>query len=82
MLRSRSWEDDPGKSKTLGFNAAAKPGLTAKYEATAKYCRERFIARGELGFSDVRAVVKGHLTDIPLSTKLSRHSRLAFARSS
>jgi hypothetical protein len=61
----------PEKAKQFGFDTAAKPGLTAKYEATARYCRERFIARGELGFSDVRAVVKGHLTDIPLSTKLS-----------
>src|ERR1022692_3239556 len=61
----------PEKAKQFGFDTAAKPGLTAKYEATARHCRERFIARGELGFSDVRAVVKGHLTDIPLSTKLS-----------
>jgi len=61
----------PEKAKLDGFDAASKPGLTAKYEATAKQCRDRFLARGELGFSDVRAVVKGHLANLPLSAKLS-----------
>ena len=61
----------PDKAKLLGFDASAKPGLTAKYEASAKRCRERFLARGELGFSDVRAVVRSHLTNLPLSTRLS-----------
>ena len=61
----------PDKAKLLGFDASAKPGLTAKYEASAKHCRERFLARGELGFSDVRAVVSSHLTNLPLSTRLS-----------
>src|SRR6266851_3465267 len=61
----------PEKAKLAGFDAASKPGLTAKYEASAKRCRERFLARGELGFSDVRAVVRGHLTNLPLSAKLS-----------
>ena len=61
----------PEKAKLVGFDASVKPGLTAKYEASAKHCRERFLARGELGFSDVRAVVKSHLTNLPLSTRLS-----------
>ena len=61
----------PEKAKLAGFDAASKPGLTARYEASAKQCHERFFARGELGFSDVRAVVKGHLTNLPLSARLS-----------
>jgi len=60
------------KAKLVGFNAAAKPALTGRYEAAAKRCRERFLLRGELGFSDVRAIVKGHLTNVPLSERLSR----------
>jgi DNA helicase-2/ATP-dependent DNA helicase PcrA len=56
----------PEKAKQSGFDAAAKPRLTARYEASAKQCRERFMARGELGFADVRAVVKDHLTNTPL----------------
>jgi len=59
------------KAKQFGFDAAAKPGLTAKYETSAKHCIERFIARGELGFSDVRAVVRDHLANISLATRLS-----------
>jgi DNA helicase-2/ATP-dependent DNA helicase PcrA len=62
----------PDKSKLEGFDAAANPGWTAKYEASAKQSRERFMARGELGFSDVRAVVKGHLANISLSANLSK----------
>jgi superfamily I DNA/RNA helicase len=61
----------PEKAKQFGFDAAAKSRLTAMYEANAKQCRERFMARGELGFSDVRAVVKDHLTNTPLATRLS-----------
>src|SRR5664279_2987229 len=61
----------PEKAKLGGFDASAKPGLTAKYEASAKHCRERFLARGELGFGDVRSIVKSHLTNLPLSTRLS-----------
>ena len=58
------------RAKQAGFDATAKPSFTAKYEASARRCRERFMARGELGFS-VRAVVKGHLANIPLSSKLA-----------
>jgi DNA helicase II / ATP-dependent DNA helicase PcrA len=61
----------PEKAKLAGFDATAKPGLTAKYETSAKHCRERFLERGELSFGDVRAVVKGHITNLPLSAKLS-----------
>jgi len=61
----------PEKAWQAGFDAAAKPGLTAQYETAARQCRERFIARGELDFSDVRAVVKGHLANVPLSKRLS-----------
>jgi hypothetical protein len=62
----------PEKSKLEGFDAAAKPGLTAKYETSAKQSRARFLARGELGFRDVRAIVKGHLTNTPLALRLSK----------
>ncbi|HLJ89954.1 MAG TPA: UvrD-helicase domain-containing protein [Candidatus Angelobacter sp.] len=61
----------PEKAKLAGFDAASKPALTSKYEASARQCRERFLARGEVGFSDVRAIVKDHLTNLPLSAKLS-----------
>jgi DNA helicase II / ATP-dependent DNA helicase PcrA len=59
------------KAKQAGFEATKKPGLTSQYEAAAKRCRERFIARGELNFNDVRAVVKGHLANSSLSKTLS-----------
>jgi DNA helicase II / ATP-dependent DNA helicase PcrA len=61
----------PDKAKQVGFDATAKPALTAKYEASAQGCRTRFLARGELGFRDVRALVKSHLSNKPLSTRLS-----------
>jgi superfamily I DNA/RNA helicase len=59
------------KAKQEGFDALAKPQFTLRYETTARQCRGRFVARGELGFNDVRAVVKDHLTNTPLSKKLS-----------
>ena len=60
------------KAKQLGFDVAAKSaGVLAQYVAKAQQCRERFRARGELGFNDVRTVVKAHLKDVSLSTKLS-----------
>jgi len=60
----------PEKARQLGFDAAGNSKLTARYETSAKQCRERFIARGELGFSDVRAVVKEHLANFALSARL------------
>jgi DNA helicase-2/ATP-dependent DNA helicase PcrA len=60
------------KAKQIGFDVATKTaGLVAQYVNGARQCRERFKARGELGFNDVRTVVKGHLTDPQLSVKLS-----------
>jgi len=59
------------KAKQFGFDAAAKPRQTASYEASAKQCRERFMARGELGFDDVRALVKSYIANVTLSAKLT-----------
>jgi DNA helicase-2/ATP-dependent DNA helicase PcrA len=61
----------PEKAKQVGFDATANPSLTARYEASAQESRTRFLARGELGFRDVRALVASHLSNLPLSTKLS-----------
>jgi hypothetical protein len=61
----------PKKAKEFGFDTTANPGLTHRYETSAKKCRERFLGRGELGFNDVRAVVREHLSNIPLATRLS-----------
>jgi DNA helicase II / ATP-dependent DNA helicase PcrA len=61
----------PEKAKLLRFDVNAKPSLTARYEAAAKHCRDRFLARGEVGFADVRAIVKRYLTDPLISTRLS-----------
>jgi DNA helicase II / ATP-dependent DNA helicase PcrA len=61
----------PEKAKLAGFDPSAKPALTEKYEAFAKQSRERFLARGELGFGDVRAIVKSRITDVHLSSRLS-----------
>lgn len=61
----------PEKAKEFGFDATTNPRLTHRYETSAKKCRERFMARGELGFNDVRAVVRDHLSNIPLATRLS-----------
>jgi hypothetical protein len=62
---------DPDEAKRVGFDSAAKPSLTAKYEAIALSCRTRFLARGELGFRDVRSLVKNHLSSAALSKRLS-----------
>jgi superfamily I DNA/RNA helicase len=60
------------KAKQEGFDTTKKSTrLIAQYVKCAGQCRERFRARGELGFNDVRAIVKGHLTDGQLSVKLS-----------
>jgi DNA helicase-2/ATP-dependent DNA helicase PcrA len=60
------------KAKQEGFDPANKTArLIRQYEEVARQCRARFMARGELGFSDVRTVVKGHLTNVPLSARLS-----------
>jgi hypothetical protein len=59
------------KAKKAGFDATGKPALTAQYEAIAKKCRDRFTARGELGFDDVRLVVKTYLDDPALSGRLA-----------
>lgn len=59
------------RSRRLGFDPAAKPSTTARYETSAVDCRERFMARGELGFGDVRVLARGHLANTDLSTALS-----------
>jgi DNA helicase-2/ATP-dependent DNA helicase PcrA len=61
----------PDKAKQAGFDVVARPGATIQYEKNARLCRERFIARGELGFNDVREVVRGHLSNVALSARLS-----------
>lgn len=61
----------PEKAKQCGFDVSAKPALTSKYEAAAKHCRDRFLARGEVGFNDVRAIVKSYLADPLISNRLS-----------
>ena len=61
----------PEKAKQYGFDVAAKPGLTAKYETAARHSRSRFIARGEVGFDDVRSIVKSYLLDPLLSVRLA-----------
>lgn len=61
----------PEKVKQCGFDVSAKPALTARYEAAAKHCRDRFLARGEVGFNDVRAIVNGYLTDPQVAASLA-----------
>lgn len=61
----------PEKAKQCGFDVSAKPALTAKYEVAAKHCRDRFLARGEVGFDDVRAIVKSYLAAPVISARLS-----------
>jgi superfamily I DNA/RNA helicase len=61
----------PEKARQRGFDVSARPALTAKYEAAARSCRNRFLTRGEIGFDDVRAIVKSYLTDPQISTRLS-----------
>jgi DNA helicase-2/ATP-dependent DNA helicase PcrA len=61
----------PEKAKQCRFDVSAKPTLTAKYEAAAKLCRDRFLARGEVGFDGVRAIVKSYLAEPQISTRLS-----------
>jgi len=61
----------PEKAKQAGFPAQDNPSLIAQYEESARSCRERFLARGELSFSGVRSVVRAHLKNKPLSDSLS-----------
>jgi DNA helicase-2/ATP-dependent DNA helicase PcrA len=60
------------KAKQAGFDTSCKnPRSIALYENSAGESRRRFMARGELGFAEVRTVVKGHLTNVHLSAKLA-----------
>jgi superfamily I DNA/RNA helicase len=59
------------KARKSGFDVMADPDLTAKYEAAARRTRERFVGLGELGFGDVRSLVRKHLANRDLSGKLS-----------
>lgn len=68
----RSGNIIPEKAKLAGYDATAKPGLTAKYEASARGYRKRCLAKGELGFSDVRGTVKEYLSNAELSGRLSK----------
>jgi DNA helicase II / ATP-dependent DNA helicase PcrA len=61
----------PERAKVCGFDAAAKPVLTAKYETAARQSRSRFLARGEVGFDDVRTIVKNYLSDPLISARLA-----------
>jgi superfamily I DNA/RNA helicase len=61
----------PDKVIQLGFDPTTNPALTQRYVNTARRSRERFIARGELDFTDVRTIAKGHLANPPLSKSLS-----------
>jgi DNA helicase-2/ATP-dependent DNA helicase PcrA len=60
------------KAKQAGFDTSGRtPRVITQYEDSARESRRRFMARGELGFAEVRTVVKGHMTNVHLSTKLA-----------
>ena len=61
----------PEEAKKYGFDVSANPTVNAQYEAKAKACRKRFHERGELGFRDVREIVRARLADPTVSARLS-----------
>jgi DNA helicase-2/ATP-dependent DNA helicase PcrA len=58
-------------ARKLGFNAAAKPSITSAYETSVRKIRERFLARGEVDFTDTRTIVNARFGDLQLSARMS-----------
>ncbi|MDP4028271.1 MAG: ATP-dependent helicase [Gallionella sp.] len=65
-----SGEIIPAIAQRLNFDPAAKPAVTKAYVTAARNARERFLARGELDFADVRSIAKTHLQNPDLSSRL------------
>lgn len=61
----------PEQAVMHGFDAAENPTRTKQYVTSAQRSRERFLARGELDFDDLRLIVKGRLADVELSKRLA-----------
>lgn len=57
-------------AQRLNFDPAAKPAMTKAYVTAARNARERFLAQGELDFTDVRSIAKTRLQDPDLSARL------------
>ncbi|AZO68021.1 ATP-dependent helicase [Mesorhizobium sp. M6A.T.Cr.TU.016.01.1.1] len=58
-------------AKKLGFDVFAKPAMTKAYVTAARKARERFWARGELGYDDARDIASTRLADLELSARIS-----------
>jgi ATP-dependent DNA helicase UvrD/PcrA len=61
----------PLAARTLRFDASAKPSLTKAYETSARRNRERFLARGEVDFMDIRTIVNARFGEPQLSARMS-----------
>jgi DNA helicase-2/ATP-dependent DNA helicase PcrA len=61
----------PLAARKLGFDSAAKPSITKAYETSARRNRERFLARGEVDFTDTRTIVNARFGDPKLSARMS-----------
>ena len=61
----------PNLALKLGFDAAAKPSITKAYETSARRNRERFLARGEVDFTDTRTIVNARFGEPQLSARMS-----------
>src|SRR5882672_9196919 len=58
-------------ARKLGFEAAAKPAITRAYETSAQRNRERFLARGEVDFADMRTIVNARFGDALSSARMA-----------
>jgi hypothetical protein len=61
----------PALARQVGFDVARSPAATKAYETLARRSRERFLARGELDFTDARIIANDRLKDMSLSAKLA-----------
>ncbi|HEX3529197.1 MAG TPA: UvrD-helicase domain-containing protein [Thermoanaerobaculia bacterium] len=62
----------PALAKECGFDPDKKVSRTKAYVSMAASLRERFLKRGELDFTDARALAVGRLQEKTLSTRLAR----------
>lgn len=61
----------PTEARSRGFNPSKNHRVTTAYMSSAASARQRFFARGELDFEDVRTLAASHLRDAASASRLA-----------